>query len=80
MIKIKVVFYFFSFCCEEITVECFSVQSEKLTRALRVKMLWSIGEFCSCLFDLQNVCGMSACVTVSRRREMSDFDLRHIRI
>ena len=33
------------------------MQAEKLTWSLRVKILWSTGEFFSCLFDLQNVCG-----------------------
>ena len=44
MIKmaIKIVFYCFSFHCEETTVECFLMQAEKLSRSLRVKILWSI--------------------------------------
>ena len=58
MIKIKIVFHCFSFRCEEIIVDCFLMQAEKLTWSLRVKILWSTGENFPCLFDLQNVCGM----------------------
>ena len=58
MIKIKIVEYCSSFRREEITVDFFSMQAEKLTWSLRVKILWSTGEFFSCLFDLQNICGM----------------------
>ena len=41
----KKVFFCFSFRCEENTVECFSMQTEKLARSLRVKILWSTGVF-----------------------------------
>ena len=64
MIKIKIVFFCFSFRCEEITVECFSMQAENLTWSFGVKILWSTDEIFSCLFDLQNVCRMWACVRV----------------
>ena len=56
MIKTKIVFDCFSFPCEKIAVECSSMQAEKSTWSLRVKILWLTGEFSSCLFDLQNVC------------------------
>ena len=57
MIKI-IVFFCFSFPCEEITVECFLMQAKKLTQSLKIKILWSTGDFFPCLFDLENVCGM----------------------
>ena len=53
----KIVFYF-SFRGKEINVDFFLMQAEKLTWSLRVKILWSTGEFSSCLYDLQNACGM----------------------
>ena len=49
MMKIKKKLFFCSFRCEEDTAECFSMQTEKLTRSLRVKILWSTGVF-FCLF------------------------------
>ena len=45
----------YSFRCKEITVECLSTKTERLTRSLKVKILCLTGKFFACLFDLQNV-------------------------
>ena len=55
MIKIKIVFYCFSFRCEEAIVEC--TQAENLTwSGFRVKILWSTGEI---FFLVYLICRMS---------------------
>ena len=67
------VFYRFSFCCEEITVEGSVNAGRKVDPVFETKNYYGLtGDFFSCLSDLQWNMSLRGDL---RRREKSDFDL-----